>query len=412
MNTAVTVSIDHLFQPQSEAFLHNPVPTFRRLLRECPVGWYSPWAAWVVTPHDLCAKYLKDPRLSTRFTDWEFGPTLKPEHEKNDFDRMNDYSLFMVGHDHHQRLRKLTLPAFSKRVMDQIELKLKDLVRDCFDSLEGREEIDAYADIAARIPVRAIARMVGVPVDRESLFEDMAHGYVRVINPAITAAEREEAVQRMLPGIQMFKELIAERRALADPGDDFLGTLVSTSENGDRLVDWEIIGLIGALLAAGADTVVDLHTYTLYELLSHPEQFALLKTRPELMENAIMEVLRHGSPGKTGIHRYALEDLEIAGHAVRKGQQIMLSMGASHYDENKYPDPERFDITRNFDHNILFGIGPHYCIGINLAKVQGSLMLQEFMRRFPRASLAGPPEIDPHHHNARRIRRLPIHTHV
>ncbi len=413
MPQATSSVIESLYQPESDAFLKDPMPFQRRMSKECPIAFYAPWSSWIVNTHKLCAKLMKDPVLSTRFSEWEFAPQPKPEAEKNDFDHMFDSSLFVMSYEDHHRMRKLTLPAFSSRVLEKIERQLKDLIVDCFDQIGEPEFIEVFSQIATQLPIRAISRMVGVPADQEALFDGLAYGIVRAINPAISVEERKTAVERTLPGITMLKEMIAERRALENPGDDFLGTLVKTvDDEGDRLTDWELIGLVGALLGAGADTAVNLHTYILYEMLSHRDQYTLLMENPELMDAALHECLRHGQSGKTGIHRYALEDFEIEGQQVRKGQMVMLNISAANLDEEKYENPEKFDITRSFDNHILFGVGPHHCIGINLAKIQGSLMLQEFMKRFPKAELVSDPQIDKHHHNARRIIDLRIKTNL
>ncbi len=403
-----------LYNPFSPAFIHDPWPVWNKMLADYPISFHRDLGVHVVVTHDLCFETLKHPQLTLSFRASENAPPPKADSEKNDFDRMNDHSLIFVGPAEHVRLRKLTVPAFAKQVMDQIEAKIKDLITGVFDEIGSAEEFDAAKQVAGKIPVRAISRMAGVPRDAEDLFEHgLAHNLVYTGNPLITEEQRQDAIQATLPGFALLKDLIAERRGRANPGDDFLGTLVGTiDENGDRLSDWDIISLISALVVAGADTVTDLHTYGILEMLSNKDQWQMLRRDPELMENAILEILRHGAPGKTGVYRFALKDLEFDGHHVRKGQAVMVCLTPGWNDPKKWPDPRRFDLHRPQEGNLIFGAGPHFCIGLNLVKVQGKLMIQELSKRFPNAELVGDIEYDYSHHNARRMTKMLVKTNL
>src|SRR5690606_18331413 len=116
--------------------------------------------------------------------------------------------------------------------------------------------------------------------------------------------QREQAMQDSLAGFQYFLDIIKERRAAPHPGDDFIGSLVSASDNGDSLDDYQIVSVIQAVIVAGSDTATDLHTFAIQGLLSNPDQYRLLRDRPELMENAIIELLRYGAFGKTPQFRF------------------------------------------------------------------------------------------------------------
>ena len=133
--------------------------------------------------------------------------------------------------------------------------------------------------------------------------------------------------------------------------------------------------LTGAVLAAGSDTAVDLHSYLIKALLSHPEQLEELKQDEELIQNAISETLRYESSGKTGLARYVSEDMELLGVEVKKGQMIQLITSTAGLDPNTYDDPDTFDIHRNHDKSISFGQGPHYCIGVTLVRSDHRLKL-------------------------------------
>ncbi|MBI2384281.1 MAG: cytochrome P450 [Gammaproteobacteria bacterium] len=418
--TAGRVEIDaRVFNPYSKDFIRNPDPVWQTLMRDYPVAWHKDLQMWIVSSHELCDRLLKDNRFTPNFRAWEFAPPPKAEADKNDFDRAFEKGFFAVSPAEHLRLRKLTMPAFSRPVMGKIDEKIRDLVTECFDAIGEAAEFDVYSALAVKIPARSIARMVGVPIDMEDFFHEFAVDVIKSTRINLPAKEREASMQATLPGFKYFRDRIAERRARPHPGDDFLGSLVGAvdaSNEGDaRLDDYEILSVIFALITAGSDTATDLHTYLLYALLSNPDQFALLKRKPELMENAIVECLRWGSFGKMPFFRFASEDIEFAGQTIRKGQAIGVNVQAAWHDPAKWDDPTRLDIARRLDGNIVFGAGAHFCIGTYLVRVQGRLMLTEFMRRFPDADLAnGTGDLDYEwtHHNARRINRLKVRTNL
>ena len=234
---------------------------------------------------------------------------------------------------------------------------------------------------------------------------------MRASNP-IYAAEQDTFIKGTLPGLEYLLSTITGRRQASDPGDDFIGTLIATEIDGERLSDLEILSVISALVIAGADTAVDLHTLAIRALLTHPDQRGLLRQRPELMEGAVLEILRWSANGKFGaIPRYPLQDIALGGQMLEKGSFVMPFLAASWLDPAKWPEPYRFDITRNHSGNLIFGAGPHLCIGLNLVKAQAKIVIEEFERRFgDTAELVGATEYDPMHFNSRRITRLMVKT--
>ncbi|MHA7834873.1 MAG: cytochrome P450 [Algiphilus sp.] len=404
-----------VFNPFSPDFIRAPTDTWQRLLRDYPIAWHRDLQMWVVNSHELCSALLKDQRFSPNFRLWEHAPPDKAEADKNDWDHVFDHSLFVVDPRAHLKLRRLTMPAFSKPVMGKIDGKIRDLVTACFDDIGTPETFDVYEAIATKLPVRSIARMVGVPTDMEDFFHDFALNVVLSTRPNLKPEERERAVQATLPGFDFFKQMIRQRRALEQPGDDFLGSLITARDGDDSLDDYDILSIILALITAGSDTATDLHTYAIKGLLENPEQMERLRAHPERMENAIIELLRHGSMGKFPFFRFAAEDAEFAGQRIGKGQCLLVNLSAAWHDPAKYPDWDRLDIARNLEGNLVFGAGAHFCIGTYLVRVQGGLMISEFMRRFPHAELLngdGDIDYDYSHHNARRITRLRVKTNL
>ena len=407
------VEIDFsVYNPFDPEFVKNPFPVFDRMLTRYPVAFHTDLNAWLVSGHDMAAWVKRSPRFSTRYADWNDAPPPTPEDQWNLYDRSTSKSLLTADPAEHQRLRRLTAPAFSRRVIDQIEDKVRDSVTGLFDEISNPRLFNFAADIAAKLPIRAIARMVGVPPDAEDLFENgLAWNMVRASNPMF-AAQHDTYVQQSLPGLRYLLDTIAERRRRDEPGDDFIGTLVSTAIDGEALSDLEILSVIQAVVVAGADTAVDVHSFGVRALLQHPDQRQLLRERAELMPSAVLEILRWSANGKFGgIPRFPLADIELGGQVLDKGSFVITLTSASWQDPAKWPEPRRFDITRNHAGHIIFGAGPHLCIGLNLVQVQAKLMIEEFERRFgDTARIVGELEYDHVHFNSRRITKMMIAT--
>jgi cytochrome P450 len=412
--TAARIEIDNsIYNPRDPAFIRNPMPVWQALVRDYPIAFHRDLNMWFVNTHELCADILKNPNFTSNPAKWENAQKRDPNAPKTDLDRMQERSLNALDPASHLRMRKLTLPAFSRKVMQRIETNIRDLIVEAFDAIGTPAQFDVYEKLAVQLPSRAIARMVGVPLDAEDLFHDgLATNLTKTSRINLPQEERMKARQAALEGLGLMQQIIADRRAQVDPGDDFLGTLIKTEDNGDQLDDWDILSLVTGLVTAGSDTAIDLYTYAFKELLSNPDQFRLLQQRPELMESAIHEIIRHGSPGIFGIFRYPLEDIEFGGQLLRKGQACNVNMSTAWNDPRKCPEPERFDITRPLEGNIIFGAGPHFCIGTYLVRAQGQLAINEFARRFPNAELTGEIDYDYGHHLARRINKLVVKTNL
>jgi cytochrome P450 len=403
-------TVDHFFNPASKEFIHDPVPTLEKLSNEYPISRFDAWQAWLVTGHENIINCLLDRRLSTDFNLWEYAPSKKPLEEMDAFEKLMNNNLFFLDRKNHLRLRKLALPAFSPRIMEKMKDRFSILVKERFDEIGTPDSFNFAAEIAEKIPTQAIASLVGIPRDKFPIFDSLAYGVVRGINPMLTPEERKDAIKGVPEGLNLLNELIDERRA--NPGDDFLSTLILAEDEGSKLSNLEMCALVGAVLGAGSDTAVDLHSYLIKNLLQHPEEFKALKSDENLVQGAISETLRYESSGKTGLARYASEDLEINGHNVKKGEMVQLITSTAGMDAKIYNEPRKFDIQRDHDKSISFGQGPHYCIGVTLVRSQTEVMLKELFKRFPDLSLGNDIVYDYGHHNARRMDVMMVNTNI
>ena len=410
MNNLEAIKVDHFFNPSSKDFIHNPIPTLEKLSEEFPIARFDAWQAWLISGHENILNCLLDRRLSTDFNLWEFAPDKKPVEEMDAFEKLMNNNLFFLDRKNHLRLRKLALPAFSPRIMKKMKERFQILVKERFDEIGTPDSFNFAKEIAEIFPAQAIASLVGIPRDKFPIFGSLAYGVVRGINPMLTPDERKEAIRGVPEGLKLLNQLIDEKRA--QPGDDFLSTLILAEDEGSKLSNMEMCALVGAVLGAGSDTAVDLHSYLIKNLLNHPDELKALKADESLVQGAISETLRYESSGKTGLARYASEDLEINGYQIKKGQMVQLISTTTGMDPKVYENPRKFDIKRDHDKSLSFGQGPHYCIGVTLVRSQTEVMLKELFKRFPNLSLGDEIQYDYDHHNARRMEVMMVNTNL
>ena len=190
--------------------------------------------------------------------------------------------------------------------------------------------------------------------------------------------------------MRFFQRLIALRKR--EPGDDLVSALVQAEAAGDRLSEDELLSMIFLLLLAGHETTVNLIGNGMAALLQHPDQTALLRAQPELIETTVEELLRFTNPVEHGTSRIAREAVEIAGVALPRGAHVLALISSANRDETVFAEPDRLDITRHPNWHIAFGFGMHYCLGAPLARLEGRIAIQSLVQRFPEMCLAVPPQ--------------------
>ncbi|GAB5451530.1 MAG: cytochrome P450 [Halioglobus sp.] len=404
--------IEELFNPHSPEYLENPVPQCLALTRRAPIVWYEPWQAWIVTRMpDIMACWKEEP-LSSDFYDWEFAPQRPPEDEWSNFERAMIGHSLLADHDHHRLVRRVTAPAFSRNVVDAIQAKIEPDVQRLFDELGQPQTFDYKAMIAEHIPFISITRMVGIPEKYWPEIKQVIMTFTAAWNPTISDEERQSAREDSNRAIDIIKQVIAERRA-APEQDDFLSTLLKIEAENEKFVEGDIVTLILALIGAGSDTTLVAQQWSVYALLKNDrDQIAKALASPEAFSNAFCEINRWGVSSKMGFARYAPRDMEFMGQQLRKGVMVLMMPHLKDYDPEYYDNPEKFDVEREFNPDVMFGYGPRYCIGAALAKRQLYLTISELFRRFPNVELAEEPERDADDHNAVVFKRLMLKTNV
>jgi cytochrome P450 enzyme len=381
-----------VFDPSDPAYLANPYPMLRRLRDEAPVHWWERGHMWLLSRYADVEATLKDPRFSTDVRKWRHY-----QHQGGvpaSILEIRERGLLAVGRDDHTRIRKVVAPSFSPRAAEQREALVQRVVDELLAELGEVDEIDLVGRLAEPLPIRVISQILGIPPEHDETFREWGQTLVKSVIPVLPLEQRIALAQRLPAGYELLARLVEERRA--QPVDDLLSSLIHAQQEGERIDSAELLALVGLLVTAGSETTVHLVAFAVLELLRHPEVLARVRDDLELLPGVIEEVLRHDCFMALGVPRYALEDVEIRGQAIAKGDMLFLMLPAAMHDEAVWPDAERFDIDREPAPNLSFGRGPHFCLGAHLARLEARVVLRTLLTRFPAMELAGEPTYRPH----------------
>jgi cytochrome P450 len=288
-------------------------------------------------------------------------------------------SMLHLDDPDHKRIRGLVSQAFNQRAVDTFRLRIRAITDELLDALSSRDSFDVIAEYAVPLPIIVIAEMLGVEARDLAQFKRWSDARSQIFNMARTPEQSAELAAARQALDDYFAHAIEERRGRR--GTDLISALVSAEEAEDRLTQREIVVTCNLLLIAGNLTTTDLIGNGVLALLEHPDQLAKLRARPELVPNAVEEILRRDPPVvQTG--RLALEPFEIGGIEVRAGEAMTASVLAAGHDPARHSDPHRFDIQRADTSHLAFGGGAHFCLGAPLARAEAQIAIPLLFERF------------------------------
>ncbi len=359
----------------------DPAPLLARLREHDPVHWVEGLDFWLVTRHHEVLELFKDPRVSADPREWERyeAPT-----EGKAARWLGEMPFRSKPSDPRMLGRRLVSAALTPRATARMDQRIAEVVERFAAPMRGRSGVvDVLAEYTFPVSRTVIGHILGVPPkgDDAERFRVLASSTSRGINPIISEKKRLESERSSIELCEYLLTLVAQRRE--EPRDDLISELLRASEEDAHATVEDIVRTIGGLVSAGTITTGHASTRALRTLLHNPDQLELLRSRPSLMPGAVNELLRHHS-GLFGFPRYVLEDFELLGRGLRKGQLVILSILAANRDPAVFPDPDRLDITRDTRESLSFGHGAHYCIGSNLAFVQMCRTLSAAIDFLPR----------------------------
>jgi cytochrome P450 len=407
--TTETLRGDFEDQIGSPAFTADPYPLYARLREEAPVYWSESQRAWLLTSYADVSATVRDPKRFSSSGRFSAVLDALPSDERSRFDPFErHFAVGLLGSDppDHTRLRRLINRAFTPRVVEELRPRVQDLVDGMLDQVQAKGEMDFIRDIAYPLPATVIAELLGVPVEDQDRFKDWSDGILSFQGTGRTTVETLDRAQRDLLEMRAFlTDLLAQRRRV--PTDDLLGRMVAAEEEGDKLSSAELLTTCVTLLTAGHETTTNLIGNGLYTLLRHPEQMARLRVDEALMPTAVEEMLRYESPLQRNPRRVA-EDLEFGGQRLRRGDFVLQILAAANHDPAVFPDPERFDITRQPNRHLAFGHGIHFCLGAPLARIEAPVVIGTVLRRMPELHLTKDEPQWQEHGLLRSLRTLPV----
>jgi cytochrome P450 len=365
----------HTFEWTSQEFLRDPYVQYKRLRETRPIHYNEARGAWILTRYNDMVDVLRD---HDRFSAERSGPS---QYSTDEMPRS------MLGSDppHHTRLRTLVNKAFTARTVERLRQRIQEIVDRLLDAVADRGEMEVIGDFAYPLPITVIAEMLGVPADDREFFRDASSKIAVALGPITDMQVGMRALEGRNALIEYFNELIPKRQG--DPRDDLISAMLQAEEAGDFLSHGELLAMLLLLLVAGHETTVNLTGNGTLALLRHPDQFARLREEEGIERSATEEFLRYDSPVQfTG--RIALEDVEIGGHEIKAGTGISTIVASANRDPEVFDDPDTLDLGRDPCPHLSFSAGIHFCLGAQLARLEGAVALSTLVRRFPDLKIA------------------------
>jgi len=362
-------------------YLADPDSVIARLREEDPVHFIPGAGCWLVTRHEDVRRLFTDPNVTVDPRAWErYEPA-----PAGSFRRWADEEgFFAAPPEAHARLRRLVSAALTRGAVARMEDQIRQVVDQFAAPLRGRSGVvDLAAEYTDPIPNVVISRITGIPAkgDDEARFRELAQDVIRGFLTFATEDQKQRADEAAREISDWVRSMAEEGRR--NPCEDLVSDLVRVNDMDDRMTNDEVVSVIVILITAGSETTALGGAAALRALLHHPAQLEKLRRHRALLPNAVNEVLRFDFGLGPGPSRYALRDFELRGKRIRKGQQILLSFSGAHRDPSVFPDPDHLDLERDTKALTIFGHGPHFCLGANLARQELRCMIDAALDFLP-----------------------------
>ena len=356
------------------AFTQDTHGMYTRLRTEAPVHpvlFEGGVRGWLVTRYADALLLLNDPRLINDPRRMQIAPYSAQPYRASVFN-----SLLMLDPPEHTRLRRLVVKAFTPRIVERMQPRTEALATELLDAIDRsdtRAPVDLIASYAEPLPIRVISDLLGMPADLGARFRAAIGPLISIAtNDAKAASERET--------IAVLEEVVEYKRRM--PGEDLLTSLVAASADGHRLSHDELIATCFLLISAGYETTVHLIANGVLALLNNPSQLEAVRRNPELIANAVEEVLRFDGPANVTTARYTAAEITIDDVVIPRDEVVLIGLHSANRDGERFDNADHFDVTRTTRGHLAFGYGIHHCLGAALARMEGVTALRLLLNRY------------------------------
>jgi cytochrome P450 len=371
----------------SPEFLQDPYPVLASLRASGPVLWHEPMGVWLATTHESVSQVLRNRAFGRIWTDWE------PKSQMEPFNALHRNQMMENEPPTHTRLRRLVAAAFGRGHVERMRSRIQDLATEMADELfepgaDGR--VPATVDILSRyaepMPVYVIADLLGVPREDHADLRRWSQAIVHMYEPNVGALVKADAIAASTAFSDYVRAVVDQRRSA--PGDDLITDLIEARDEGTRLSDDELVASVVLLLNAGHEASVNVFGNGFHALLEHPDQMARITSGEVSVETALEELIRFDAPLQL-FERTATADVEVCGQLIRTGQRIACLMGSANRDASVFEDADTFDVGRDPNPHVGFGMGVHFCLGAPLARLELQISIKTLLDRHPTLQLVG-----------------------
>jgi pimeloyl-[acyl-carrier protein] synthase len=373
------LSLYNLLDP---AVLANPYPLFHRLRMEDPVHWDPFLHSWVVTRYPDVVRVLK-----------EFSAARTPSPDQLTaigLSRLNPIAQVMIKQmlfldaPAHARIRGLASAAFTPSKVEALRAHIREITRELIDKVAASGRMEVIADLAEPLPCIVTAEMLGVPVEDHRRLKFWSQDFAEMLGNFQHNPDHAARILKSTEEMTTYFRCAMHNEKLR--ADGLVCSLRDAKVAGDSLTEEEVVANCIVTMVGGQETTTNLIGNGVLTLLRNPGELEKLRANPGLIPSAVEEMLRYESPSQHTA-RLAPEDTEIGGKTIRKRQAVMAVMAAANRDPERFADPDRFDIARTDNKHVAFGWGAHFCFGAALARIEGQIVFEELLRRFPSWSL-------------------------
>lgn len=395
------------YNPRDPATVRDPYPVYTALRDQYPVYWSKNLNAWLVLGYKETQALLLHPAASSRRAEAVINKAPPEVRDQiTTFRETANKMLLFLDPPDHARMRQLVSKAFSMRTVRQLEPKIEATVEACFAAVQEKGTFDVVEDLAYPFPLAVIGDLLGVPKEDRFHLKNVSMAVSYMVSHPKPDAEAvlngNRAIDEMY---DYFKQLIVSRRK--QPADDLISAMLEAEEKGDLLDESEVLINCCLFLFAGHETTTNLLSCGTYNLLRHKESLLGLRSNPDLLDQAIDEMLRYDSPIQI-ITRVAAEDMTIGNQTIIKGQSLFACLGAANRDPQQFQQADTFEITREQNRHLAFGHGRHLCLGSQLARLEAKVAFRKMLETFPVLKLTdAEPEWRPDVVN-RGLLKLPV----